>query len=134
MKRVAAWALVAFSGTLTVMVVRELSSNALAMLIGVVMGALASLPLGLAVLLWSRRMTERSGRSADPRQPTPPVIVISPGGQVGRPPWGPMPSWYMPGGGMADRDVVEEAPKEVRVLGDLAEGPVRRAWDQWNEA
>jgi hypothetical protein len=70
-----------FMVTVGIVVTQRLSADALAMLIGMVFGLLAMLPLvGLIALLWRRDATRRTTTSAPlPAQaPSPPVIVVSP--------------------------------------------------------
>ena len=76
LKRIAIAGLVIFSGTLSILLVKELSADALAMLLGVGCGVLASLPLA--------------------------VIIVSSGGQPASLPWPGMLTWLPPAGNLED--------------------------------
>jgi hypothetical protein len=76
MKKVAAIALVAFAVTLAVIVGKRMSTDAMAVVIGVGCGVLASIPTSLLILAVSGRRGEREV----PRQPNyPPVVIVNPG-------------------------------------------------------
>ena len=82
---------VAFMVTLGVVVGTRLSSDAIAVLVGVIAGVAASIPCALLLMAVTRRREaeyearypdERepySGRYDDPRRAVPPVVVITPG-------------------------------------------------------
>ena len=78
-------ALIAFMVTLAVVVGHRLSSEAMAVVVGIVLGVLASIPTSLALLVIIRRQTaSQPRRQRQPKQqnsqlPYPPVIVINPG-------------------------------------------------------
>jgi hypothetical protein len=79
MKELLKVSVVAFAITLAVVVGNRLSAEATAVIVGLVFGVLASVPLSLIVLLIVRR-TER--REPPPRwESYPPVVVIQPGAQ-----------------------------------------------------
>jgi len=80
MKDLVKLAVIAFSIGLGVVVGNRLSAEAVAVVVGVVGGALASIPTSLLLLALTRRWT----RTEEPRpQPSayPPVVVIQPGTQ-----------------------------------------------------
>jgi hypothetical protein len=82
---------VAFMVTLGVVVGTRLSSDAIAVLVGVIAGVAASIPCALLLMAVTRRReAERElaypderesyrGRYDDPRRAVPPVIVVTPG-------------------------------------------------------
>lgn len=84
---------VAFMVTLGVVVGTRLSSDAIAVLVGVIAGVAASIPCALLLMAVTRRQQERPkewdddeydpyldrGRYDDPRRAVPPVIVVTPG-------------------------------------------------------
>lgn len=79
MRQVIALAIMAFAVTVGAMVGMRLTSEALAVVVGVVCGVLASIPTSILLLIVSRR--QASGSPAPSRQPQPtypPVIVINP--------------------------------------------------------
>ncbi len=94
----------AFVVTLALVVGNRLSEEALGVLAGVVCGVGAAIPTSLIILFVSRRHGDASGaerlrvghRDSDyaPRQPYPPVVVVSPGSthQPSRAAWNALPS------------------------------------------
>lgn len=83
--------IVAFCAGLGVMVGNRMSSEAMAVVVGVVCGVLASIPMSvimLAVFRTQQRgvLSSSKGRSVDERPPAsssaqyPPVVVVNPGG------------------------------------------------------
>ncbi|MGQ9584579.1 MAG: hypothetical protein ACUVXG_04200 [Anaerolineae bacterium] len=116
LKRIAIAGLVVFSGTLSILLVKELSADALAMLLGVGCGVLASLPLAVALLLWSGRSAERDKPRGGREGNAPPVIIVSSGGQPASLPWPGMPTWLPSAGNLED-----ETGSQFRILGEPGE-------------
>jgi len=117
--------LVVFSGTLGVLLVRELSADALAMLLGVGCGILASLPLGIVMLVWSNRSTERARQANGHERNAAPVIIVSPGAQAVPSSWSNAPAWLPPA-----RDFQTEGDPRCRVLGEPAQEYAAAGWQQ----
>ncbi len=81
-KRIAALVAVAFAVTLAVVVGTRLSSDAIAVLVGVVAGVAASIPTALLLIVVTRRRKEEDDDETyyqDRRRDGPPVIVVAPG-------------------------------------------------------
>ncbi|NLE75882.1 MAG: hypothetical protein GX605_03900 [Chloroflexi bacterium] len=123
LKRMVVTALILFSGTLSALLIKELSADALAMLLGVACGMLASLPLLVALLFWSSRSqrNERREPAARPQHEThqPPVIVIAGAGAPSAPPWVNGRAWLPP----ASQALGLGSPS-LRVLGE----PMAESW------
>jgi hypothetical protein len=82
-KRVAALVAVAFAVTLAAVVGTRLSSDAIAVLVGVVAGVAASIPTALLLIVVTRRREEEDDEDTyyqERRRDNPPVIVVAPGG------------------------------------------------------
>lgn len=118
MRRIIALGIIAFTITLAIVVGNRLSSEALAVVVGIVLGVLASIPTSILLLIFVRRLvTEAPQRSQKPKQHQsvyPSVIVINPNaGQSDRSPtpWvdepGSRPAGYL--------------PREFRVVGEEEE-------------
>jgi len=75
--------IIAFCAGLGVMVGNRMSSEAMAVVVGVVCGVLAGIPTSVLMLV-AMRARDRRAAQAQPAQPQPhhypPVIVVSPGG------------------------------------------------------
>lgn len=114
LKRIGVIGLVAFSATLSVLVLKELSADATAMLIGVGFGLLSSLPVGIGLLIWSLRAanTEKAQTS---RPSNAPVIIVTGGSQALPGGWAGGPMWALP------REFLEASGARYRVLGEPAE-------------
>ncbi len=90
MKRLVPVACLAFVITLAVVIGQRMSTDAMAVVIGVIFGVAASIPTSLLIIAASRRpaadrtMAERTGFE----RYVPPVIVLSPGAQP--PNWPPV--------------------------------------------
>lgn len=121
LKRIAVIGLVAFSATLSVLVLKELSTDATAMLIGVGFGLLSSLPLGIGLLIWSLRAANAE-RVHAARPSNAPVIIVTGGAQALPGTWGGAPMWAPP------REFLEASGVTYRVLGEPADeaGPTWR--------
>jgi hypothetical protein len=82
MKKVATVAVVAFAVTLAVIIGKRMSTDAMAVVIGVACGVMASIPTSLLILAVSGRRGEREV----PRQPNyPPVVIVNPGNNQPQP-------------------------------------------------
>lgn len=75
MKKVVAIAFIAFAVTLAVIIGQRMSSEAMAVVIGVGCGVLASIPTSLLILAVSGRRGEREAW----RPNYPPVVIVNPG-------------------------------------------------------
>jgi hypothetical protein len=82
MKRVAALAVIAFAGTAGAVIANRMGTEAMAVVIGVVCGVVASIPASLLILAVSVRRNGRQEewRQTRPANQMPPVVVIQ-GGQ-----------------------------------------------------
>lgn len=104
MRRVIALAIIAFTITLGIVVGNRMSSEAMAVVVGIVCGVLASVPTSIMLLILVRRLTsESSQRSQARQQQYPPVVVINPNagqGNRSNDPWydasGSQPAGYLP--------------------------------------
>jgi len=76
MKKVATITLIAFAVTLAVIIGQRMSTDAMAVVIGVACGVLASIPTSLLILAVSNRRGEREVRQ---RRDYPPVVIVNPG-------------------------------------------------------
>ncbi|MCW5879743.1 MAG: hypothetical protein KIS91_02240 [Anaerolineae bacterium] len=121
--------LVAFCAGLGAVVALKLGSEAMAVVVGVLMGVLSSLPVALLVLYATRRQSADSGDEGDapasrlpqvvaptvPYQPPMPQIVVVPAPSL--PGYRPMPSyWETPA-------TPPLAPREFHVVGDDESAP-----------
>ncbi|GAF73842.1 unnamed protein product, partial [marine sediment metagenome] len=69
-------ALLAFAVTLAVIIGQRMSTDAMAVVVGVACGVLASIPTSLLILAVSGRRGEREVRQ---RRDYPPVVIVNPG-------------------------------------------------------
>ena len=76
MKKVATIALIAFAVTLAVIIGQRMSTDAMAVVVGVACGVLASIPTSLLILAVSGR---RGEREVQQRRDYPPVVIVNPG-------------------------------------------------------
>jgi hypothetical protein len=76
MKKVVTIALIAFAVTLAVIIGKRMSTDAMAVVIGVACGVVASIPTSLLILAVSNRRGEREVRQ---RRDYPPVVIVNPG-------------------------------------------------------
>lgn len=109
-KRVLACSVVAFSVALAVVVGNRMSAEAMAVVIGVVCGVAASIPMSAIILALSRR-SQVPARDEPTSRSSPPYLVVAP------PP--PSPS----GMGWTGRSRIYPAPampapREYRIVGD----------------
>ncbi len=116
-----------FAITLAVVVGRQLSTEAMAVIIGVVCGVAAGIPTSfLLFVVLSRREEgrqerEQQGQMRQMRQPSyPPVVVIQGGGQPAQPPYMPGGYWPTPlPGPYAGRHFNVVGGEELRMDDDL---------------
>ena len=78
MRRIVALAIIAFTVTLGIVVGNRLSSEAMAVVVGIVCGVLASVPTSILLLILVRRLTTDSSQRSPQQRQYPPVIVINP--------------------------------------------------------
>jgi len=76
MKKVAIIAVIAFAVTLAVIIGKRMSTDAMAVVIGVACGVVASIPTSLLILAVSNRRDEQEVRR---RGEYPPVVIVNPG-------------------------------------------------------
>ena len=76
MKKVATITLIAFAVTLAVIIGQRMSTDAMAVVVGVACGVVASIPTSLLILAVSNRRGEREVRQ---RRDYPPVVIVNPG-------------------------------------------------------
>ena len=110
MKRSLVLAAVAFGVVLAVIVGLRLETGSLALLVGVVCGIVAGLPVSLALLYAltreraaRARLEERRGEGERPAA-APPVLILNAGREVGLPPQVPL--------------LGERAPREFVIVGE----------------
>ncbi|MBL7200655.1 MAG: hypothetical protein ISS56_10925 [Anaerolineae bacterium] len=103
----------AFVVTLGVMIGTRMSSDALAVLVGVIAGVAASIPTALLLMAVTRRQEEEYVEPyEDRRQASPPVIVVAPGGVPQQLPQYGAPYAYPP---------PPDRRRQFRVMGDDGE-------------
>jgi hypothetical protein len=104
--------LLVFAITLAVVVGTRLSTDALAVVVGVACGAAAGMPMSVLLLAALNRSADASpSRATSPRLAEsgfyPPVVVIQGGHAAGS---GPLPPYYP--------SAVEAAPRRFRIVGE----------------
>lgn len=116
MKRALALLMLGFGITMAVIIGKRMSTDAMAVVVGVIVGVAASIPTSLLLVALLRRERRPSGSDmpampAFPPPAQPPVIVINPGNGNGRhgQQWAPLPpdGWNEDGG-----------LRRLRVVGD----------------
>lgn len=107
MKKLVALILIAFAVTLAVVIGNRMSTDAMAVVIGIVCGVGASIPTSLLIMaVTSRREAkEERGQAAFP-----PVVIVNPGHQVGQ--W---PNYYPPP--TLPPALSQSGPRQFRVIG-----------------
>ena len=128
---------VVFAIGLAVLIGTRMSADALGVLVGVLCGALASLPTSL-VLIWALlRRTRGPGVDLGMRQGTgghsyPPVVVVNPGTGYGMPGYGlPPPQHTLPAvGGARDFKVVGDEETLLDNVGHIFPGLVEEIEDR----
>jgi hypothetical protein len=109
---------IAFGVTLAVMVVKEMSSDAMAVVLGVVCGVLAAVPttvLLVLVLTRSDRLGNEASHEREQRRPQPgayPPVVVIQGGTPHTPVLPPGMGGYWPGATMSTVDT-----RDFRIVG-----------------
>jgi hypothetical protein len=83
-----------FAVALAIVVGSRLPVDAVAVIVGVVCGVLASIPTSLLVLAVNNRRESRPETASPNSQSYPPVVVVNapPGANQGAPMWGAMPA------------------------------------------
>ena len=76
MKKVAIAAVIAFAVTLAVIIGKRMSTEAMAVVVGVACGVIASIPTSLLILAVSNKRGEREVRQ---QRDYPPVVIVNPG-------------------------------------------------------
>ena len=104
MKKVAIIALIAFAVTLAVIIGQRMSTEAMAVVVGVACGVVASIPTSLLILAVSNRRGEREVRQ---RRDYPPVVIVNPGNNQPRYLQPPFPTPPM-----------QAQERQFRVIGD----------------
>ena len=104
MKKVAIIALIAFAVTLAVIIGQRMSTDAMAVVVGVACGVVASIPTSLLILAVSNRRGEREVRQ---RRDYPPVVIVNPGNNQPRYLQPPFPTPPM-----------QAQERQFRVIGD----------------
>ena len=105
MKKVATITLIAFAVTLAVIIGQRMSTDAMAVVVGVACGVLASIPTSLLILAVSgRRGGEREVRQ---QRDYPPVVIVNPGNNQSRYLQPPYPA-----------SQIQEQERQFRVIGD----------------
>jgi hypothetical protein len=103
MKKVATITLIAFAVTLAVIIGKRMSTDAMAVVIGVGCGVLASIPTSLLILAVTNRRDERQvHRQLD----YPPVVIVNPGNN--------QPRYLQP----PLLSPLSQEPRQFRVIGD----------------
>jgi hypothetical protein len=127
MKRVAVVALIVFVVTLAVVVGQRMSSDAMAVVVGIICGVAASVPTSLLIVfVTGRRWREARGEESGQRLPYPPVVVVNPGPASGGV-VNPHPGAYLP------PPSPPAAPRQFRVVGE--EGELFEAFQEmWDDA
>jgi hypothetical protein len=114
MKELLKLAVIAFSVTLGAVVANRMSGEAMAVVIGVVCGVLASIPMSVIILILTRRRGERDAERR--RETYPPVVVINPGSQ--QPQVNQLPSTF-------PTYPLEASPRQFKIIGQ-DEAPYER--------
>jgi hypothetical protein len=104
MKKVATVALIVFAITLAVIIGQRMSTDAMAVVIGVACGVVASIPTSLLILAVSGR---RGEREVPPRRDYPPVVIVNPGNN--------QPRYLQP---PLSAPLIQGQERQFRVIGD----------------
>ena len=105
MKKVVTVAVIAFAVTLAVIIGKRMSTDAMAVVIGVACGVMASIPTSLLILAESGRRGEREVRQR--RADYPPVVIVNPGSNQPRYLQPPYPA-----------PLIQGQERQFRVIGD----------------
>jgi len=115
MRRVVVVIVLVFSVTLAAVVGRRMSTEAMAVVVGVVCGVAAGIPMSLLILAVSNRQNARADLNGASEQARagygayPPVVVIQGGS--------PVPSQFAPLRESPPALVYDQAPRQFRVIG-----------------
>ena len=104
MKKVAIAAVIVFAVTLAVIIGQRMSTDAMAVVIGVACGVLASIPTSLLILAVSGR---RGEREVQQRRDYPPVVIVNPGNS--------QPRYLQP---PFQTPLIQGQERQFRVIGD----------------
>jgi hypothetical protein len=107
MKKLIALILIAFAVTLAVVVGNRMSTDAMAVVIGIICGVGASIPTSLLIMAVSSRREAKEERG---QANFPPVVIVNPGNQGGQAP-NPYQSPALPPG------VSQGGPRQFKVIG-----------------
>ena len=107
MKKVATVVLIAFAVTLAVIIGQRMSTDAMAVVIGVACGVLASIPTSLLILAVSGRQGGRSEREVRQQRDYPPVVIVNPGNN--------QPRYLQP---PHSAPLIQGQERQFRVIGD----------------
>jgi hypothetical protein len=112
MKKVAMVAVIAFAVTLAVIIGKRMSTDAMAVVIGVGCGVLASIPTSLLILAVSNRQGRHEVRQ---RRDYPPVVIVNPGNN--------QPGYLQRFDGLTTRpplptQLMQGQERQFRVIGD----------------
>ena len=115
---------VVFVMALAVVVGNRMSVDAMAVVVGVACGVLASIPTSL-LLIWALGRNARADAYGDHSAPYPPVVVVNPGQSYGRPGYG-SPPMYSAG----DELSLLAGPRDFKVVGEAETAPdvANHAW------
>jgi hypothetical protein len=106
-KKLIALVLIAFAVALAVVIGNRMSTDAMAVVIGIVCGVGASIPTSLLIMaVTSRRETREERGQAN----LPPVVIVNPGNQGGQ-----APSYYQPPN--LPPALSQGSPRQFRVIG-----------------
>ena len=105
MKKVAIAAVIVFAVTLAVIIGQRMSTEAMAVVVGVACGVVASIPTSLLILAVSNRRGEREVRQQ--RRDYPPVVIVNPGNNQPRYLQPPFPT-----------PPIQGQERQFRVIGD----------------
>jgi hypothetical protein len=107
MKKAVTIALIAFAVTLAVIIGQRMSTDAMAVVIGVGCGVLASIPTSLLILAVSGRQGARREREVRQQREYPPVVIVNPGNNQPRYLQPPFPA-----------PPIHDQDRQFRVIGD----------------
>jgi hypothetical protein len=106
-KKLIALILIAFAVTLAVIVGNRMSTDAMAVVIGIVCGVGASIPTSLLIMTVASRRETREERG---QASLPPVVIVNPGNQGGQ-----APNYYQPP--TLPPALSQGGPRQFRVIG-----------------
>jgi hypothetical protein len=136
-KRLFCFVLVCFAVALAVTVGYRMSSEAMAVVIGVVFGVLASVPMSVLILIITQKQRNQATAEEEkwaPQRNSPPVVVIQGGNPLSRSEW---PSWNAQGAlgaqapSTANIGIMPNMGRQFRVIGQ--EWANENTWRQEHE-